>query len=225
MWCPISQKRPVGDRVPSRSASTAGGDVAVRVDRLADVVEQGRQQEFLVVGPLAAGQFEDLEAVVERVPLGMPLRVLLHGRKWIKPHLVDRESVDVVGHASDLGRGLVVAIFRAGVVDGEVGPIGEHLGRELPDLGIGGQVAGPDGVPQDGRGLTLGGVELGLGRLAQPAPAIGLSELAEQPPGRLAGDLEADPVAGTGGSMALLELVVHGPDRDGGPGPRTLDER
>ena len=81
--------------VPSR-ACKAAVDVVGRVDRLADVVQERRQQEFLVVGPLVAGQLEDLEAVVEGVPLGVVLRALLHAFEGLEQHPVKLEAVDVV---------------------------------------------------------------------------------------------------------------------------------
>jgi len=49
---------PLGDRSFERPERR--GDVVGRVDRLADVVRQRRQEEFLVVAPLVAGEFEDL---------------------------------------------------------------------------------------------------------------------------------------------------------------------
>jgi hypothetical protein len=58
-----------------------GPDVVGRVDRLADVVKQGGQEELLVVRADFARAFEDLEAVVEGVPLGVVLGVLLDGLK------------------------------------------------------------------------------------------------------------------------------------------------
>ena len=65
MWCAIRNcVRSVMS--PSRAAS-AGGDVIVRVDALADVVQQGRQQEFLVVGPAVAGQLEHLQRMIQGV--------------------------------------------------------------------------------------------------------------------------------------------------------------
>ena len=63
---------PVGDRAPE--GSDRRGDVVARLDRLADVVQQGREQELLVIRPGLAGDFEDLEAVVEGIPLGVGLR-------------------------------------------------------------------------------------------------------------------------------------------------------
>ena len=44
-----------------------------RVQALADVVQQGRQQELLVVRPVLAGQLEHLQLMVQDVPLGMVL--------------------------------------------------------------------------------------------------------------------------------------------------------
>ena len=47
--------------------------VLPRIDRLAHVVQQRRQQKLLVVGQLLAGQLEDLQAVVEQVAFRMGL--------------------------------------------------------------------------------------------------------------------------------------------------------
>ena len=46
-----------------------GGDVVAAIDALADVVQQGRQQELLVVRPVIAGQLENLERMIEHVAL------------------------------------------------------------------------------------------------------------------------------------------------------------
>ena len=49
-----------------------------RVDPLSGVVQQGGQQELLVVWSAVARQFEDLEAVILRVAFRVVPRVLLH---------------------------------------------------------------------------------------------------------------------------------------------------
>ena len=49
-------------------------DVVGAVDPLADVVQQRRQQELLVVGPAVAGQLEHLQRVIQHVAFGMILR-------------------------------------------------------------------------------------------------------------------------------------------------------
>ena len=74
-----------------------------RVDRLADVVQQRGEQELLVVAPLVAGQLEDLEAVVEGVPLGVILRALLDPFQRLEQEPVQLEAVDVVLDPLDLG--------------------------------------------------------------------------------------------------------------------------
>ena len=66
---------PLGDRTFESLEGRI--DVVGRVDGLAHVVKQGGQQELLVVGPLVAGQLEDLKAMVEGITLGMVLRALL----------------------------------------------------------------------------------------------------------------------------------------------------
>jgi len=44
--------------------------VVARVDRLANVVKQGREQKFLVETTLIARQLKDLKAVIESVASG-----------------------------------------------------------------------------------------------------------------------------------------------------------
>ena len=63
--------RPLGDM--ARQGGQAGGDRIARLDRLADVVQQGGQLEFLVVGECGPGQLEDLQAVIQGVSLGMDI--------------------------------------------------------------------------------------------------------------------------------------------------------
>jgi len=91
---------PFGDR-PFEGLE-AGEDVVGRVDRLADVVQEGGQEEFLVVPPPVAGQLEDLEAVVERVSLGVVFRALLDPFERPEQEAVELEAVDVVLDAIDL---------------------------------------------------------------------------------------------------------------------------
>ena len=79
--------RSLGDQAVERSK--ARRDVIVRVDPLADVVQQGRQQELLVVRPRVARQLEDLQQVIEHVPLGMMLRRLLHVLQRQQQHAED----------------------------------------------------------------------------------------------------------------------------------------
>ena len=55
----------------ARQGVETGRHRIARLDRLADVVQQGGELEFLVIVKLAVGQLEDLQAVIERVPLGM----------------------------------------------------------------------------------------------------------------------------------------------------------
>ena len=75
--------------------------MVVRIDGLADVVQKGRQQEFLVVGECIAGVVEDLEAVVEGVPLGMPLGILLHVFQRQEQALIDAEAVGLLRGLGD----------------------------------------------------------------------------------------------------------------------------
>ena len=71
------------------------GDVIARIDRLADVVQQGRQLKFLVVGQRVAGQLEDLQAVVQRIALGMPLGILLDGFQRHQQHAVHAKAIEM----------------------------------------------------------------------------------------------------------------------------------
>ena len=75
MWCSISHT--VRSLMNDSSASRAGRDVVLRVDGLAHVVQQRRQQKLLVVGQPLDGQVIDLQAVVQRVTLGMELGACL----------------------------------------------------------------------------------------------------------------------------------------------------
>ena len=58
--------RPLGDQPVERTQARL--DVSAAVDPLADVVQQRRQQELLVVGPFFARQLEDLQRVIQNVP-------------------------------------------------------------------------------------------------------------------------------------------------------------
>ena len=69
-------------------------DVVVRIDRLADVVQKGRQQQFFVPGAGIAGQFEHLQAVIQRIPFRMPFARLLHLLQRQQQRAVDGETVD-----------------------------------------------------------------------------------------------------------------------------------
>ena len=74
----------------------ARGDMVVRIDRLAHVVQQCGQQEFLVVRQFVAGQIEDLQAVVQRIAFGMVPRVLLDVLQRQQQRFVDLKTVDAV---------------------------------------------------------------------------------------------------------------------------------
>ena len=121
---------------PSRR-SKRGLDVVGRVDGLADVVQQGRQQELLVVRPLFAGQLEDLEAVIERIPFGMILGALLDALQRLEQHPEEQEGVDVVFQPLDLGLEVDLGIFLAqeGLQLGDRGPLDGLAGdRALEDV-------------------------------------------------------------------------------------------
>ena len=87
-------------------------DVVGRVDRLAHVVQQGRQEELLVVRPLLAGQLEDLEAVIEGIALGMVLRALLDAFERLQQHPEEQERVDPVLEPLDLGLEVDLGVLR-----------------------------------------------------------------------------------------------------------------
>ena len=84
MWCAISQA--VRSVIEPFQRLQGGLDVVGRVDRLAHVVQEGRQQELLVVRPLLPRQLEDLQAVIERIPLGVILGALLHPFQRLEQH-------------------------------------------------------------------------------------------------------------------------------------------
>ena len=90
----------LGDGASKRFDS--GGDVVLGIDGQADVVQQGRQQEFLVVGANVSRQVKDLQAVKEGVALGVLFGVLLDLFQRLEPHLVDGETVEGCGEGADL---------------------------------------------------------------------------------------------------------------------------
>ena len=92
---------PLGDR-PLQGLQ-GGLDVVGRVDRLAHVVQQGRQQELLVVRPLVPRQLEDLQAVIKRIPLRMILGALLDPFERLEQHPEEQEGVELVLEPLDLG--------------------------------------------------------------------------------------------------------------------------
>ncbi len=151
-------------RDPWRDGAFQGSEsrlhVVERIDRLAHIVEQGGGQELLVVRAGRACVFEDLEAVVQRVPLGVPFRVLLDGRERFQTHLVNGKSIDVVGQALRWLR-LFLFFARNLLLGGRV-----SIEREpcdlLTHLGVRGEVSGSDGVAQNGRRPSLGCIQLGF---------------------------------------------------------------
>ena len=56
-----------------RQGLQAGGHVILAIDRLAHVVQEGRQEELLVVRQFIPGQIEDLKTVIQGVAFGMIL--------------------------------------------------------------------------------------------------------------------------------------------------------
>ena len=80
-----------------------GRDVVGRVDGLANVVQQGGQQKFLVVWPLVARQFEDLQAVVKDISFRMVLRALLDPLHRLQEHPKKHVRVEPIFQPLDLG--------------------------------------------------------------------------------------------------------------------------
>ena len=127
--------RPVGDR-PFEHLQ-GGGHVVGRVDRLADVVQERRQEELLVIGAFVPRQLEDLKAVVKRLALGMILRALLHSFQRLEQHPVHLEPIDVLLHRLDLLIEVVVGRFFAEerLQLGDRGPLDRLAGdRTLEDV-------------------------------------------------------------------------------------------
>ena len=103
----------------------AGGDVVGRIDPLADVVQQRRLEELDIVRPAIACQLEDLEQMIENVPLRMVERRLLHVFQRQQKHAVDSVGIDGLQHAIDGAEGdaLHVGLFDVIALDAR-----EHLG-------------------------------------------------------------------------------------------------
>jgi len=77
--------------------------VIVRINCLSDIVQQSRENEFLIPRTMVARQFEYLQAVIEGVAFGMPRRVLLHIRKGLKKDAIELERINMVFKPFDLG--------------------------------------------------------------------------------------------------------------------------
>ena len=136
--------------------------------RLAHVVQQGRQQELLIIGPRLARQVKDLKAVIEYVALGMELRVLLDGFQGNQAHPVDGEPVEVLGqcnHAFAL-RGLGHRRLFAAIVLTTTRPPESH--KLVANLAVGGQVSRPHAVPEHRRGLPLCHIKIVLASTIKP---------------------------------------------------------
>ncbi len=139
---------PVGDRAFERLET--GEDVVGRVDGLADVVEQGGEQEFLVVTSLVTRQLEHLERVVERVAFGVILGTLLDAFERLQEHPVELEAVDLILDPLDLEIEVDLGVFELeGVLElGDRGSFDRLAGdRGFEDvvdlvLGIQGQLVG-----------------------------------------------------------------------------------
>jgi hypothetical protein len=180
-----------------------GFDVVGGINRLADVMQQGRQQEFFVVRADLAGDFEHLEAVIECIPLGMLLRALLDRLKRDQSELVDGERVEVIRHPPDVFRFRLLRYFEPNLSGAE------ESDCFLSDLTVAGQVARPHGTTEHGCGLALGGVEVGLRQGAKPVrPFVGTPR--DQPARGLECDLTSNPVIGARCTAVFLVFVVHG---------------
>ena len=70
----------------------------MRVDGLADVVQQRGEQKLFVVRQCVAGQVEHLQAVVQRIPFGMVLGILLHVFQRQQQRLEDLKAIELVLH-------------------------------------------------------------------------------------------------------------------------------
>ena len=68
-------------------------------------MQQGGELEFFVVVKLLVRQFEDLQTVIERVPLGMIERVLLDGFQRCQQQVIDAEPVKRIGIGCRLAPG------------------------------------------------------------------------------------------------------------------------
>ena len=179
--------------------------MVVRIDGLANIVQERGNQEFFVIRPQIACSMEHLQAVIEGIALGVPLGVLLDGCQGFKPHFIDSKAVDVVGHDAHLR----VDKFRL-----IVGNIGNCLvGSELQDffshLGIAGQVARSNGMPQNGGSLPFGGIVFRFRGIEEAASAVGRNKGGEHPAGGFSGNLMTKAIITARRSMFLLELVVH----------------
>ena len=124
----MSQRGAVGDVVAQR-LDRRRDRVAV-VDRLADVVQQGGEQELLVPRRLLLGEDVDLQTVREAVALRVAGRPLLHVREVVQQLPVDGEPGVVVRRRP--GRVLVTDIPRAD------GPVAVHRREEVAGgVGVG----------------------------------------------------------------------------------------
>ena len=165
MWCSINHERPLGDR-PAQGLH-AGGNVIVRIDGLADVVQKRGQQKLFIVGLDVAGQVEYLEAMVERIPLGMIFRVLFNRFQRQQSHLVDGEPIEMIGERERRLRPLPVPAWRRPVRDRR--PIRDEeksVAREPRNRKEGPR---PDAVAQDGSRLPLGHVQIIRAGQIEPA--------------------------------------------------------
>ena len=101
-----------GDRplpAPASAAATwSDGSIALPTS-----CKKRRQQKLLVVRPLLARQLEDLQAVIERVPLRMILGALLDPFQRLEQHPEEQVRVDLVFDPLDLGFEVDVGIFLA----------------------------------------------------------------------------------------------------------------
>src|SRR5271166_1249442 len=203
-------ERPLGDGTAHGLGSGAG--MILRVQRLAHVVQQGRQQKLLIIGPRLARQVKDLKAVIEDVTLGMELRVLLDGFQGNQAHPVDGEPVEVLGqcnHAFAL-RGLGHRRLLAGIVLTTTRPPESH--ELVANLAVGGQVSRPHAVPEHRRGLTLCHIKIVLASTIKPvqrARRPKISGRVQQAPRRLECDLLPEPLRRGREAILLAKLVVH----------------
>ena len=68
----------------------------VRIDPLANVVQQRREQKVFIVRQLVARSIEHLQAVIEGVPFRMVLQILFDVLEREQQRLVDLEPIDLL---------------------------------------------------------------------------------------------------------------------------------
>ena len=114
------------------------------VDRLAHVVQEGCQQQLLIVGQPFACQLEDLQAVVEHVALGVRFGRLYDVFQRQQQKLIGAEAIGrICAGVSHSARGLIGMYFcQKPLALGPIAP-GNRLDAGA-NLAVAGQVVGAD---------------------------------------------------------------------------------